>query len=380
MRQLHLNEKESGQNGTYASVSLAAEQQAGLIPTRELLVDIEQAQPTTDALMQRCSRDNPALELLNLLTYFSSAALVMLLPYFISSKEGAASVLTISTLIGMNYGMRRAIKRGYAKDAELFAELGPETVDKLIDYIGSPNARIEAVASQVLAQLLQSFTRDQFDVLPPAQRTRLYAWLRNGSSSCAEAKISVLRWLADVADSEAVGYIEQVAKRIPITPTQRRLRKEARIVLALVLERIDKENAAEDANLSAKSEAAVRSIEDDDLETTEESRALLAQIRKHSANRRAPGMRMGFLIANWCFITPYFAFNVWDSFAMHRTIVERAAWLAGTVLSSQLYRLALTPTHTRMARQLANSGDTHAVGALAEALEWPDEEIKRFRR
>jgi hypothetical protein len=192
----------------------------------------------------------------------------------------------------------------------------------------------------------------------------------------------VLRWLVDVADSEAVEYVEQVVKGWSFTPTQRRLRKEARGALAAILERLDEEHAAAESRVSANGIAVSQAslVDEDDLETTEESRALLAQIRKHSANRTAPGMRMGYLIANWCFITPYVSYKLWESVAMHYGLAENAAWLVLTAASTQLYRLSLTPAHTRMARQLANTGDTHAVGALAEALEWPDEEIQVVAR
>jgi len=382
MRQLNINDHEGPLHRQLSNPSQASSQHAGVIPVRGLQHDIDQAQSNAEELLEQCSRDTPLLESLNFLTYLSTPILILILFAALYAGEGAAVVVTASSLVGMNFAMRRALERSYAKDSELFAELGPETVGILLDCIGRSNTRVEAVASQVLAQLLPTLSRVQFEALPPFRRRALYTWMSDGSSAFSESKMTILRWLVDVADSEVVPHIEQVCKRFTFSPTQRSRKKEARSALDQILDRLDKEHTADEsgAKLTDAMANASAIAEEDDLETTEESRALLSQVRKHGANRASPGMRMGFLLANWCFITPYVAYKFWESISMHGGLLANGVWLILTAASTQLYRVSLTPAHTRMAKQLANTGDTRAIGALAEALEWPDEEIQVVAR
>lgn len=372
----------------YAGAAQAPGQLASVAAHRDVLTQNADTHATVDVLLQQCSRDSPLLERLNALTYFASTILGLLIVKLSESDIGPAPIIAFSTLIGMNYAMRQALKRGYARDADLFAELGPDSVPDLIDSFGTRNARIEAVASQVLAQILPVLNQDQIESLSPTSRERLFTWLRDGSSSCTDAKIAIMRALVDVADAEMVGYMEQIIKRPAFVPAQRRMRRETLRILPEVLERLDKQTGVLDsdgyedasATLDENGVGAQRLLEEEDSETTEESRALLAQIRKHSASRSSPGMRVGYLLANWCFITPYVGFNLWESLSLHQGLAINLAWGVLTAASSQLYRCSLTPTHTRLARQLASTGDTHAIGALAEALEWPDEEIQMVAR
>ncbi len=238
------------------------------------------------------------------------------------------------------------------------------------------------MASHVLAQLLPTLSRDQFEALSTTQRASLYTWLRHGSPADTDSKITVLNWLVDIADLEAVGYLEQIADGFAPSLAQRRMKKESRNALNQILDRLDKETAAGERRRTESGVIANESdwVTNDELETTEESRLLLGQIRKYSANRAAPGMRMGYLFANWCFITPYVAYMFWQSITARTGFTVSSIWFVLTAASTQLYRLSLTPAHTRIARQLANTSDTKAVGALAEALEWPDPEIQTIAR
>jgi hypothetical protein len=99
-----------------------------------------------------------------------------------------------------------------------------------------------------------------------------------------------------------------------------------------------------------------------------------AQMREFEAELgkfREPGMRIGFLIASWVTLVPYTLVQMILQFA-------GGNWPGGlvfavlTVLTTQLYRLALTARHQRIAHKLSKLDDVRCIGRLAEMLDWPD--------
>jgi predicted kinase len=72
---------------------------------------------------------------------------------------------------------------------------------------------------------------------------------------------------------------------------------------------------------------------------------------------------------------PYCAFKSITSYqagAWPATVLFAVAALAAT----QLHRFTLSARHRRLAQRLAEIDDIHGVGRLAEALAWPDSEVR----
>jgi hypothetical protein len=117
-------------------------------------------------------------------------------------------------------------------------------------------------------------------------------------------------------------------------------------------------------------------------ETAEEARiapevdAKLKTLEAACRHAQQPSMRVGYLLGIWGIVTPYSLYWAY-------TNLVHGDWLPGllsgglALATTQAHRLALTSKHREMARLLAGLDDVQAVGRLAEALEWPDPQMRR---
>ncbi len=325
------------------------------------------------ALIDLCSRDSWSNELKHWVGKYLFAlplgvSSLFLLEFDQFQLAAVAAGVSVASLIAV----RQMLKNGCARDAQMFSECGPEAVPDLINALTFDNERVQAVAAMVLAQILPAVGADTFAGLTDSARDRLFAWLTRHSRRFSDQRITIISALGNLKAFDAIPYLESFSRRTCVTPTSRRIRTAARSALTFLVAQADERENQEIVAVAAEI--------DDDLESSEEAKALYRKLRKHSESHAAPGMRYGFLIANWCVITPFTVLQFIGSVVNKFGLPINLCWAVLSVLSTQLYRVALTGKETRMARELAALDDVHAIGPLSEALEWPDYEMRNLAR
>ncbi len=282
---------------------------------------------------------------------------------------------------------RQAEDRAALHNAHLDGRwLGP-----LCEALEWPDKHVRGTAARLLTQFLPRVREGDARMFRDEHRTCLYRRLTaSGVRSDPDLALAILRALSFIGSEAALPYVERLANRPALTRNGRRLRSMARATLA-GLER----RAAMDRTLAATAGGDVESREDfrdlkalveGDAPLSEAEREELAALNAHVDRQmaefeeamrklRVPGMRMGYLVASWCIIFPYFAVQ---------TVLQchDGNWLGAilcavlTLLSTQLYRWTLTAEHTRLARKLSKVDDVRCIGRLAEALDWPDTGVR----
>jgi len=327
-------------------------------------------------LLSVCARDGAKEEIVHLLGgYAIGVPLTYIAIVLLMEMRVQYGVILGGAVFGLFYTIRETLRKGCARDTALFAQCGPEAVPDLIAGLTNGNSRVQTVASMVLAQLIPTLTRDQFETFSHASKEDLYDWLSRSGGNNIDSRTTLVQALGTLADDSAIPYLERVCRRSTPSIARRRFRRTAKLALQALVERI---STRDEVSLVAPVEAT----EEADLteESSDEARALYTQLRKHSDTHASPGMRYGYLLANWCIITPYVGLMFAQSISEHDGLLKNALWGFLALVSTQLYRVALTGKETRMARELAALDDIHAVAPLAEALEWPDYDMRNVAR
>ena len=109
---------------------------------------------------------------------------------------------------------------------------------------------------------------------------------------------------------------------------------------------------------------------------TEVERELL-RLAEEGRVHRKPGMRLGFLAANWLVIVPYTACMAYGNF-VDRHPFYGLFWTLICAATTQLHRVSLSLEQVEALRKLATRADKKGVGQFVEALEWPDEMCRRL--
>jgi hypothetical protein len=176
----------------------------------------------------------------------------------------------------------------------------------------------------------------------------------------------VLEALGVIGDVKALPYVRKLAGGAALLlPFGWRVRKAAQQCL-LRLEARDLETTPAEARQNRQPDAGERLVSHEAPDQ--------ASAARHSRQEDKPKMRLVFLIASWCVITPFLVVKAVMAF-------HHGHWLSGlslalfALLTTQLYRATLTSKQVREVRALARTEDIGKVGALVDILEWPDPKL-----
>ena len=263
----------------------------------------------------------------------------------------------------------------------------------LAEALEWPDRRVQNTAGLLLTQFLPRMRDGDADLFSEEQRTCLYRRLGTlPALSDPELALAILRVLPFIGTEAALPYVERLAFRPAFTGNGRKMRNAARATLALLERRVAGQRAMVSVAPTIQEPDALEMPGElpimGELASTEAEREELAalatvvdrEMREFEEELRrapAPQMRRGYLFASWCIISPYFAVQAFLQFAEGNRL-GGVLFAVVALLSTQLYRLAMTDDHKRLARRLAKIDDVRCVGRLAELLEWPDEHVRRI--
>lgn len=268
------------------------------------------------------------------------------------------------------------------------SHLGKEWIGALCEALEWPEKQVQGSAALLLTEFLPRLTEEDAKLLNEEQLTCLYRRLSPlKAAENPELASVILRVLPFVGTEDALSYVERLASLPSITQKGRRLRSGARAVHALLERRVLVQRADKSERQSSNPAVLEMSANQEEYECTEQERTELSKVTANLDKELAefeaelkklqvPGMRFGFLIATWCVVFPYGAFQTVFQFL-------NGNWIGGsifailTVLSTQFHRLTLMGQHTLLARRLAKIEDVRCIGRLAEVLEWPDSTVQQ---
>jgi len=250
-----------------------------------------------------------------------------------------------------------------------------------------PDRHVRSVAELLAVQMLARVKKRDGTSLTDEQLNCLYQRLTVRSARRnPELARAVLRALPYIGTEPSLALVDRLAVRGP-----RSVRSAAASSVTVLERRLAQLRRDQKCEVQTHETVSARHTrtEENGVETlTDAQREEQALIAAHvdrqmqefetalkSAQR--PEMRVGFLIASWLVIVPYFAITSFILFAQRNVLMGLLTTVLAC-LSTQLYRLTLTDRHKALARKLAKVDDVRCIGRLAEALEWPDPEIKRF--
>lgn len=252
------------------------------------------------------------------------------------------------------------------------ADRGTADIGNLLESLESLSPRERGVAMRLLTRLLPKLTAAEAGRLTWTQRNfwrrSLMMARRRHYTPYLQASLESLARVGSEEDMAAIeALIEQKARG-----RKARLIREAAFEACAAIERRLYPAQAGDAQ-NATEQAAPRLLRAGVASELE-------RLRKEKQTHAQPGMRMGFLAATWGIIVPYLAYWAYNWYCDGSPLEHKASFLigAGALGCTQLYRLALSPKQVKAAKQLAKESDVHGVGALAEALEWPDTQVRRI--
>jgi hypothetical protein len=317
--------------------------------------------------------------------------LLCLMPYFRFFAEYYWEALSWPLLMSMGSGLAipflllHKIHR-LQRQQEADLALGPRNkywLRALVEALEDNNAKVRTAAARVLTPLLSRLKPEDTALLRPDLRSRLYFVLRANRYGDRDLIVAILRALGRLGVLEARPAVEELANSDAWLPYQRRVKKEARACLA-ALESYEKEMGAGLSALQGSEEAAALypGSEQEQAELTPEMQAnraamqaQLASLLDERSKRGQPAMRLGFLIASWSIIVPYTGGQGLVN-AIAGNWLEGLVWFCLSGMATQLHRITLTANDTKTARELAGFEDVRVIGTLAEALEWPDAEMR----
>jgi hypothetical protein len=283
-------------------------------------------------------------------------------------------------ILGMAFALivaRQADLIGLHRAALYNSHLGGQWLGALCEALYSPGRRVRSIAALLLTQLLPRLKEEDWSLLTADQHNALYRRLRPLPARLnPDLTIAILNALPVMGTEGALLHVERLATRHVATHDGWRIRHAARGILSDLQQRLAAERQVEIATkLSGARDRAERA--DAEQVGAAMSAHVDAQIQAIEADllkSRAPGMRLGFLIATWVVIIPYTVVNAIEQFSVRH-------WAAGAILAlaalleTQLYRLTLRDEHRLLASRLARIDDVRCIGRLVELLSWPGEAV-----
>ncbi|MCW3055439.1 MAG: hypothetical protein JWN14_4609, partial [Chthonomonadales bacterium] len=253
-------------------------------------------------------------------------------------------------------------------------------IGPLFEALSWPNRRIRKIVRLKLLNLLPMVKEEDSLSISQKHRWAIYAALEH--SQDIELKIAILKALVRIGDNEAVPVVERIANARVWTLAGRRVRNEALACLPRLREQALKfQERFPVSTASARplplGQDGISSLTDSQNPTAASvlDAATKATLEAEREKVSRPAMRVAFLVANWGIIVPYTAFQAVTSFADHQPLLG-FCWTGLSVLTSQLYRVSLSRRRVSTMRKQAQQRDPKAVGQLAEALSWPDQDLQ----
>jgi len=250
-------------------------------------------------------------------------------------------------------------------------------VGPLAVALASPRWAVRAAAADMLLHALPLVTPSDVALLDSCQRGCLYRRLIPRKGADPALIMAILDLVKRVGDTEAIPYVEQLARETFVFGKRKRIST----MSGSILQRL-RIQLLRQAELQSNAAVATAVNEGDNHTARRLMRfaerqvdAQLKLLEQEEKRHQQPGMRIGFLAASWGIIVPFTVFQLWHSLTQHHWPYG-VLWGLVTLLGTQLHRLSLSPTQTDAARKLAKHNDVRGVGRLAEALEWPDPDIK----
>ena len=294
----------------------------------------------------------------------------------------------LATLRALNVSLaRRNADRAALKNSDLDNRwLGP-----MCEALEWPDRDVREAAARLLTQKLPRLTEADARMFREEHRTCLYRRLTfSAARRDAELAMAILNALPTIGTDAALPYVEHIADSVPLTRDAHRLMIAARSTVAPLERRIAAERSAprsheEDANVTSFTPLQVVTgdagtlTEKESAEAAQFDALVDAQMAEFEAGLKklqVPGMRMGYLIASWVVIFPYFAVQTVLQIIDKHLLAALACTIAG-IGSTQLYRLTLRAEHRLLARKLSKVEDVRCIGRLAESLDWPDATVRR---
>lgn len=300
---------------------------------------------------------------------------IAMLTYFAEGNWPVTLFLgAVLALISRVYRSVNALRE--TETALRLSQYDASTVGTLIDALDCPFGRLQTLASRTLRLILPRLAPENAPRLNARQQGSLYRRLsENHAYSDPELTCAILSALPILADENVLPYVENLADSRAWLPRHFRVRAAARTVLPTLEVQFEPKpveqampqsvvlpDVSPQATKRAPANAAVQSQ--------------LDRLEEESRTHQQPGMRLGFLLASWCVIVPYTSFQ-FITHLSHDTWPEAIVWGLFAAGATQLHRLTLSRQQTEAMKELAKYSDVAGIGKLAEALEWPDEGIKR---
>ncbi len=232
----------------------------------------------------------------------------------------------------------------------------------------------------MLKNLLPLLRESDAHTLNNKQRSILNSSLLESKDE--ELLLAILTSLPRVGDASSIPYVRELTQQRTFLPSHYRVRRAARVCLPLLQERVrslkELSTAPDDFATNpalVPAEQMTRTTSEKNVVESLPEKSSLSQLEAERQKVSRPAMRIGFLLADWCIIVPFGAAHAFDSFASHQWLAG-GVWSAFTLAATQLYRVALSPKRATMMRIQVQQRDIKAVGVLAEALEWPEEDLR----
>lgn len=235
----------------------------------------------------------------------------------------------------------------------------------LVQLLEWPHPMVRDVARRWLTSRLPRASPEDLDALSPANKACLYDCLTFRNAIRWPGFVAaILQALPNFADERALKPLHRMTRLPGWWKRLREVRDQARSVVAEVEHRVYQQRRAQ-----ASQTLSSNQTQSGDASTRRERQAFGEELGFQ------PQMRLGFLIAAWAVIVPFGLVKGYQSLlsgAWLETILYGGLALA----ASQLHRVTLLGRHRQMVRKLLQEKDVRAVGRIAEALVWPDEQVR----
>lgn len=268
------------------------------------------------------------------------------------------------------YGNRCLHQLDRANAALSLQEYDQRWIGPLFEALAWPNRRIRNIVSLKLRNLLPLMQESDVRYLSPKHRDIILTTLQETTD--AKLQLAILKVLPLFGDAAALSIVEQIADRPAWLPGAREVRYAAYACLPRLREtvRLAAERRAHQEALEPQTAVVMESLEQKKrLETPD--RSALPHLEREQRKVARPAMRIAFLVADWCVIVPYCVTMAVDNFRTQAPL-SGYVWSSLALAATQLYRVSLSPRRAALLRQQAQQRDIKAVGALAEALQWPE--------
>src|SRR5579872_2629629 len=363
------------------------------ISAADSVLTVSAGEASVDALVDRITagRSRPRRGPLYWLLMASSPVVGFMLVASLNAADLRMVVICAAGLVYVRAFAKLSAQMELDRAALANSDLDARWLGPLCEALEWPDKRVRGVAARLLARLLPRVREADVPGIEDVHRTCLYRRLRfREIYARPELALAILRALPKIGNEAGLSYVERLADGYAFTRDARAVRDAAKAALPALERRVAEQRKRAQAQAEsvvggeALLGAAVREAEagrwtelsDADAEIVSRQ---MAEVETELKRLSAPGMRIGFLLAAWCVILPFFGYQaviaLWD-----RNWFFGLLCAALAAFCTQLYRWTMGAEHARLARRLSRIDDVRCVGRLAELLEWPEREVRDSAR